>query len=94
MIKDKYKLSIAKFAYKQQNKKLPDIFDNYYSKIKEKHCHEIRNNEDLIIPKCKTEIAKRSSIQAGAREWNNLPIKIRQSKTLAKKSKEFLINKY
>ena len=63
-------------------KKLPDIFDNYYSKIKEKHCHEIRNNEDLIIPKCKTEIGKRSSIQAGAREWNNLPIKIRQSKTL------------
>jgi hypothetical protein len=44
LIKDKYKLNVVKFIYKQQNNLLPESFNNYFTKIKENHGHKTRKN--------------------------------------------------
>ena len=97
LVKDRYKLNITKFTYKQQNKKLPELFENYYTNIKENHNHNTRTNEDIKIHNCKTEIGKRSTAYQGAEIWNSIPINIRKSKTLksfTKETQNYLINKY
>ncbi len=97
MIKDKYKLNIAKFIYKQQNNLLPETFNNYFTKIKENHNHKTRKNENISINKCKTEIGKRATTYLGANEWNSIPIHIRKAKSLksfTKEAKKYFINQY
>jgi hypothetical protein len=97
MIKDKYKLNITKFAYKQQNNMLPEPFQNHFTQIKNNHSYKTRANENILIHNCKTEIGKRATTYLGANQWNSLPLQIRKSKSLkifSKKTVEHLLNKY
>jgi len=97
MVKDRYKLNISKFVFKQQNNQLPIILGDYFSNVKDSHNHKTRTNENIKINKCKTEIGKRATQIQGAHVWNSIPLKIRKAKTLktfAKSTQKILINKY
>ena len=97
MVKDRYKLNINKFVHKQQNKKLPEILNNYYNSVKDSHNHKTRTNDNLIVNKHKTEIGKRSIKIQGAIAWNSLPFKIRKEeklKNFVKSAQTFYINNY
>ena len=97
MVKDRYKLNLSKFAYKQQNNLLPTTLENYFTNVKEKHNYQTRTNEDININNIKTEIGKRSIKYQGAHNWNSIPIIIRKSKTLktfAKSTQKHLISQY
>jgi len=89
LIKDKYKLNVVKFIYKQQNNLLPESFNNYFTKIKENHGHKTRKNENISINLCKTEIGKRATSYQGAIEWNSIPIDIRKAKSLKSFTKKY-----
>ena len=97
IVKDRYKLNINKFVHKQQNKKLPEILNNYYNSVKDSHNHKTRTNDNLIVNKHKTEIGKRSIKIQGAIAWNSLPFKIRKEeklKNFVKSAQTFYINNY
>ena len=48
MVEDIYKLSLAKFVFKQQNKRLPSISENHYTRINETHEHSYLPNTAFI----------------------------------------------
>ena len=81
-VKDRYKLNISKFVYKQQNNQLPEILKKYYSNVKDSHNHKTRTNDNLIVNKYKNEIGKRSVQIQGAITWNSIPIDIRKEEKL------------
>ena len=85
MVSDEYKLSMAKFVYKQQHNLLPGVFDNHYTKVQETHDHVTRQKDLLKIGNHSHKSRHRENMSAvsGAKIWNDLPEEVRQAKTLA-----------
>jgi hypothetical protein len=99
MVADAYKLSMAKFVYKQQHNLLPSIFENHYTKIHETHNHGTRQKELLKVDNKpnKNHHSENMSTITGAKIWNELPEDIRKAKTLSifkNLCKNHYINKY
>ena len=69
MVSDEYKLSMAKFAYKQQHKLLPGGFENHYTKVQDTHNHTTRQKDLLKIGNYsqKTRHSEMMSAIAGAK---------------------------
>jgi len=97
MVSDKYKLSLSKFTYKQQNNLLPEGFEKYFSIIKDNHEHMTRRLTNLKTCKCKTDLGKKSTKYQRATLWNETPTIIRnlgKLKAFSIETKKFLINQY
>ncbi len=84
MVTDEYKLSMAKFVYKQQHGLLPVVYDKHYTKVQETHGHTTRQKDLLKIENHshKTQHSDKMSAVTGAKIWNDLPEEVRQAKTL------------
>ena len=99
MVEDIYKMSLAKFVYKQQNKRLPSIFENHYTRINETHEHETRRHNELKIENApnKSKHNELLSKVTGAKIYNALPEEIRDARKFEdfkNYCKVFYINNY
>ena len=97
-VKQISELLTLNFVYKQRNKMLPAVFDNYYTAHKEIKTTNIttRQNEKLYIKsKSKTENTKFNIKISGVITWNKLPQKLKNSKwsTFKRNCKKYLLNK-
>jgi hypothetical protein len=61
------------FVYKQQNKLLPDIFNNYFRLVGEVNERITRQQNNLYIPKSKLTQGTLTMKRHGAELWNDLP---------------------
>ena len=84
MVTDEYKLSMAKFVYKQQHGLLPVVYDKHYTKVQETHGHTTRQKDLLKIGNHshKSQHSEKMSAVTGAKIWNDLPEEVRQAKSL------------
>ena len=64
---------ILSFVHNYFSKKLPPVFDDYYSILAEQHQMDTRNGQNLShIPNHVTNIAATSLKISGAKLWNKL----------------------
>ena len=64
---------ILSFVHNYFSKKLPPVFDDYYSTLAEQHQLDTRNGQNLLyIPNHVTNIAASSLKISGAKLWNHL----------------------
>ena len=69
------------FVYKSLNSLGPDAFYNYFSESD--HIYNIRRNgKDLVIPKVRTESARKSCFFSGAVLYNSLPPSLKEVSSL------------
>jgi hypothetical protein len=86
---DIHKLFLGIFVYKQQNRMLPSIFEDYY-KLNSDVCQRFtRRNKELYIPLLRTKGGQRSLKYVGAKIWNNISDKVRTSNSLYSYKKQF-----
>ena len=71
------------FIYKQQNNLLPVVFRNYFTHTSETHNYETRQRNNIHISYCRTDIGQTSTCYFGAKLWNSLPVKIKESTSLS-----------
>jgi len=70
------------FVFKCVHNNAPDLFRDYF--IKSSHNYSTkRNGLDLLIPKVRTESAKKGSFYPGAQAFNNLPPFLKEVESLA-----------
>ena len=82
MVEDIYKMSLAKCVFKQQNNRLPSIFENHYTRINETHEHETRRHNELRVENApnKSKHNELLSKVTGAKIYNALPEEIRDAR--------------
>ena len=70
--------------YKSLNNLAPDYMIHLFSKVSESHSRNLRSveNDLLMIPFSKTRYYDRSFAIQGAKQWNSLPINIRNAPSL------------
>ena len=60
------------FVFKSLHNITPDLFKSYF--IRSSHVYSTRRNDlDILIPKVRTESAKKGKFYTGAQAFNNLP---------------------
>ena len=65
---------------------------NFHHKFGERYLiseYRTRNRRDLQIPKIRLEYAKRSFYFSGVKNWNDIPVSIREQESLARFKKRF-----
>ena len=75
LVEDIYKMSLAKFVLKHQNKILLSIFKNHYTRINETHEHKTRRRNELRIENTpnKSKHSELLSKVTAAKIYNALP---------------------
>ena len=70
--------------YKSLNNLAPDYMIDHFNKVSESHSRNLRSveNDLLMIPFSKTRYYDRSFAIQGAKQWNSLPINIRNAPSL------------
>ena len=70
--------------YKSLNNLAPDYMLDLFNKVSESHSRNLRSveNDLLMIPFSKTRYYGRSFAIQGAKQWNSLPISIRNTPSL------------
>ena len=97
LVKDVYKLYLAKFVYKHQVGILPDIFDSYFVKNDYIHRYYTRQTSNLHKPQSKNIYGGKTTKQRGVQIWNEFPAKLRQGvsvKSFARHAKKYIIQSY
>ena len=77
-VKDILTQGILCFVHKYVNKKLPNVFDNYFKKFNEIHNLNTRNKDKFIAPKHRTVLGSKTIKHMGAVKWNILNQKIKE----------------
>ena len=54
-----------------------DIFNDYFVKSSDK-CNTRRNNINYLLPRVKTEATKKGCFHIGVKDFNSLPVDIKQ----------------
>ena len=62
---------------------VPDYFNHYFTLNKSVHRLNTRQANDIYLVKPKLELFKKSFVYSGAKNFNNLPASIKQSKSLS-----------
>lgn len=94
---DVYKLHISCFVFKYLHNQLPQCFDGIFSKNSSVSSRNTRQINNLRLPLFKKSVCQKSISYIGVTIWNDVPLHIRNSKTLHKFKKEFkqfLLDKY
>ena len=97
LVKDIYKLYLAKFVFKHQHGLLPEAFDDYFTKNDTFHTHFTKQNMNLhkyqYINLTGQKMVKHRTITF----WNELPSNVRNAvsiKVFTRKAKEYLLTNY
>ena len=69
------------FVFKCLNCSGPHCFSNYFEKTSHNY-RTRRKGKDVILPKVRTEAAKKSLFYLGGKEYNDLPDILKECKTL------------
>jgi len=77
-IRQVYEKAILTFVYKQRNKLLPQVFDNYYHVVSKRVTRSMMNN-DLHVEFARTTGGMKAIRITGARLWNKLPLNIKEA---------------
>ncbi len=79
-----HKLQKAKFMYKYKKNKLPSNFNNYFQEVGENHQYNLRSIQQLNLQpiRFKTKHGKKQIQHDGPQIWNDIPLTIKESKTL------------
>jgi hypothetical protein len=77
-----YELYLCLFVYKQQNLLLPQIFNGFYILVKHTGRRTTRQFNDIFLPKYRTTQGQKSVKYVGGKMWNNLPIHIKNSRSV------------
>ena len=64
------------------NCSIPTLFDDFFQRNNDVHCHNTRQANDLHVPYARLDIRKFCFKVHGANIWNNTPIHIRHSPSL------------
>ena len=95
LVRDIYKLSIAKFVYKQKNQILPEIFNNLFTENYEIHNHNTRQCGKLHVGHQKTKLESLKTKHQGTEIWNSIPSTIQNcttTKSFSKNVKNLLLS--
>lgn len=79
---DIHRLFIGIFVYKQQNKLLPVIFDNYFILNADVICRATRQSGKLHLPLFRTKYGQKSTRYVGVKLWNDISESIRNCTSL------------
>ena len=84
--------------FKCLNDEAPSYLVEKINYVSQSNPYQLRNtvNGDLCVPKSKTELFKKSFCFSGPSTWNNLPVSVRNSKSIGvfkNKLKDHLLNK-
>ncbi len=77
-----YRLSIAKFAYKQKNGLLADIFRDLFTENNQVHSHNTRQKNNIRLNHTINKYGKVTTKQQSSNIWNSISTKIRKAKTV------------
>ena len=78
-IDDIYKYELGKFMYLSNTKALPEIFENYFLSLEQKHNYNTRSKskKNYFVDTVQTNIDKNSLKFKGIQLWNKLPSTIK-----------------
>ena len=82
MLDEIYMMEVSKFMYKSASLSLPSSFNEYFMNIDHQHYTRARVNNDLVLPRQRTNLGKQSIRYMGVKFWNEIPTDIRNSTTL------------
>ena len=96
-ISDINSYTIGAFMYRFLNGNLPDIFEGFFVKNRDRNVHQynLRNADELYVPYARLDVRKFSLKIAGAKLWNILPNHIKESSSndiLKQNLKNYLID--
>jgi hypothetical protein len=97
LVRDIYKLSIAKFVYKQRNQMLPNIFENHFTENSSIHYHNTRQQSKLHVKYHKNKYGQLKTQYQGTIIWNAIPENIQCStsiKSFSKNVKQLYLKPY
>ena len=86
---DVHKLFVGVFVYKQQNRSLPKIFDNYYRQNSDICARSTRQSNELYTPLFRTKMGQKSLKYIGAKIWNSVNEITRKCVSLTSFKKEY-----
>ena len=94
-INDIFKYEMAVLMFRFHNRTLPSAFDPIFQS--KSTSITTRSNSRVIPISCRSTVSQQSIRYIGPKTWNNIPLPIRESKTIAgfkKKLKQHLLNSY
>ena len=94
-INDIFKYEMAVLMFRFHNRTLPSAFDPIFQS--KSTSITTRSNSRVIPISCRSTVSQQSIRYIGPKTWNNIPLPIRASKTIAafkKKLKQHLLNSY
>ena len=59
-----------------------ELFDNFFLTNREFHGLELRNADDLYMPRARLDIRRFTIRIHGVKQWNSLPVQIRNSDSI------------
>ena len=72
------------FMYKSVNGLVPSyVSDLILPLVGETNAYNLRNNNNITVPFCRTEISRKSCIPSSISAWNSLDIELRNSPSLS-----------
>ena len=76
--------TIGAFMYRFLNGNLPDIFEGFFVKNRDRNVHQynVRNADELYVPYARLDVRNFSLKIAGAKLWNVLPNHIKESSSI------------
>ena len=97
-VKDVYKLELAKFMHKLFNNKLPDMFQNNFTKIGNVHTYGTRNNviTNFYLPRASKKAGQIKLQGRGTKLWNSFDENLKKTSllTFKKQYKDTLLKSY
>ena len=97
-IKDVYKLELAKFMHKLFSNKLPEMFQNSFTKIGNIHNYETRNNitANYFLPRASKKTGHKKLQYRGVKLWNEIDVNLKKLPlhTFNKQYKNALLSTY
>ena len=97
MVKDIFNTSLNEFVFKQRSNLLPDVFNGYYSEIREGHTYNTRNNSNLQQPFVRTSRGQKTAKYHGVKMYNNLHSSVKDSTSIRQfknRAKSWYISNY
>ena len=79
-VKDVYKLELAKFMHKLFNNKLPELFQNSFTKIGNVHNYETRNNitANYYLPRAVKKAGRNKLEYCSVKVWNKIDANLKK----------------
>lgn len=80
---DRRKIAKSKFAYNLYNHNVPEyLYELMPQRVTDNSHYNLRNDEDIKIPNCRTEKYKKSIIPDSIKLWNSLSKNVRDSTSI------------